>query len=240
MKKFLVPICLILCIIGIFALWYFGHQRADPKELKSESKNSLPTENRPEGISSIPESTQKTSKDDTARKMETKGDNSYPEKINGTDSLNKNTELKEKGQKFPSAEDVAAANAFEAYVKAQMEFDLFSESLIEALKASPLDFDHINSVHKNRKDAGVRRKETLQNLAVYSETAAEILAAEETLSAEDAARISAIKEELDRDEAEMRKQIGEMRNQIFDGLSPEQQRTLLDTFPELKELLSED
>ena len=257
MKKFLVPICLILCIIGIFAVWYFGYQTSNPEELKSESKNSLPTENRPEGISSIPESTQKTSKDDTARKMETKGDNSYPEKINGTDSLNKNTELKEKGQKFPSAEDVAAANAFEAYVKAQMEFDLFSESLIEALKASPLDFDHINSVHKNRKDAGVRRKETLQNLAVYSETAAEILASDKTRTPEEEALIAEIKEEIERDRAEikaddqkraaesaeteeMRKQINQIMVEYYNILSPEQQRTLLDTFPELKELLSED
>ncbi len=86
----------------------------------------------------------------------------------------------------------------------------------------------------------VRRKEALQNLAAYSEAAAEILAAEKTLSAEDAARITAIKEKLDREEAEMRKRIEEMKKQIFDGISPEQQRTLLDELPDLKELLNED
>lgn len=241
MKKFLVPTCLILCIIGIFALWYFGHQRADPKELKSESKNSLPIENHLQEESSAPEVVQKTDKDDTDGEIETKRDNSNPEKTNTDGSTDKNVVLEgeKEHQKLPSAEDVAAANAFEVYVKTDIEFDLATGSLKEALETRPIDWDHVKSATSDHKNARLRRKEALQNLASYSE-AAEILAAEETLSAEDAARIAAMKEKLDRDEAEMRKQTEEMRNQIFDGLSPEQQRTLLDTFPELKELLSAD
>ena len=246
MKKFLIPICVILCIIGIFAVWYFGYQSSNPEELKSESKNSLSVENR----------SQETGKGDAAQKIETKKKSPDSDKDHDTD---RNTILneKKKQEQSPSAEDVAAANAFEAYIKAQMEFDLFSESLIEALKASPLDFDHINSVHKNRKDAGVRRKETLKNLAVYSETAAEILASDKTRIPEEEALIAEIKEEIERDRAEiraddqkraaesaeteeMRKQINQIMVEYYNILSPEQQRTLLDTFPELKELLSED
>lgn len=243
------------CLLGA-ALWYFGHQRSDQKGLKSESKDSVLIENNPQEESSVPEATQKTGKDDAAREIETKRDDSNPEKVNAAGGTAKNAVLdgEKEHQKSPSVEDVAAANAFEAYVKAEIEFDFLTESLKEALKQDPLDWEHINSAHKDRKDAMVRRKEALQYLAAYSEAAAEILAAEETFSAEDAARIAAIKEELDREKAdmiadeqkrsagieEMRKQIEEMRKQIFDGFSPEQQRTLLDELPDLKELLNED
>ncbi|MDE0086811.1 MAG: hypothetical protein OXU23_13920 [Candidatus Poribacteria bacterium] len=256
MKKVLVPTCVVLCIIGIFAVWYFGHQRSNQKELKSGSKDSVLIENHPQEESSVSEPTQKTGKDDAAREIETKRDDSYPEKVNAAGGTAKNAVLEggKEHQKLSSAEEVAAANAFEAYVKTEIEFDFLTESLKEALEASTLDWEHIDSVHKDRKDAMVRRKEALQNLAVYSEAAAEILAAEETLSAEDAARIAAIKEELEREGTEMivdeqkrsagieemRRQIEEMRKQIFDGFSPEQQRTLLDELPDLKELLNED
>lgn len=250
MKKFLIPTCIVFCLLGA-ALWYFGHHRSDQKELKSESKDSVLIENHLQRDSSVPEATQKTDRGNTAGEIDS-------EKVgpNAADGTTKNVVLEDEKehQKPPSAEDVAAANAFEAYVKAEIEFDFFTESLKEALEATPLDWEHINSVHKDRKDAMVRRKEALQNLAAYSEAAAEILAAEATLSAEDAARIAAIKEELDREKAdmitdeqkrsagieEMRRQIEEMRKQIFDGFSPEQQRTLLDELPDLKELLNED
>ena len=53
MKRFLVPTCVVLCIIGIFAVWYFGHQRSDQKELKSESKDSLQIENRSQDVRCI-------------------------------------------------------------------------------------------------------------------------------------------------------------------------------------------
>ena len=263
MKKFLIPTCVVLCIIGIFAVWYFGHHRSDQKELKSESKDSVLIENHLQKDLSVPEATQKTDRDDAAREIETKRDDSNPEKVNAAGGTAKNAVLdgEKEHKKSPSAEDVAAANAFETYVKAEIEFDFFTESLKEALEATPLDWDHIESIASDREDAKVRQKEALKNLAAYSEAAAEILAAEKTLSAEDAARIAAIKEELDREEAEMiadeqkrsagieemrrqieemRRQIEEMRKQIFDGFSLEQQRTLLDELPDLKELLNED
>ena len=246
MKKFLVPICVVLCIIGIFAVWYFGYQSSNPEKLKSESKDSLSVENR----------SQETGKGDIAQKIEAKKESSNSDKDHDTGG---NTTLNEKmkQEQSPAAEDLAAANAFEVYVKAQMEFDLLSESLKEALKASPLDFDHINSVHKNRKDAGVRRKEALQNLAAYSEAAAEILVAEKTRTPEEEALIAEIKEEIEQDRAdiktddqkrsaesaeteEMRKQINQIMVEYYNMLSPEQQRALLDTFPELKEVLYED
>ena len=76
-----------------------------------------------------------------------------------------------------------------------------------------------------------------ENLAPYSEAAAEILAADEARSAE-------AKKVIDQMRAEDQKRSAERRKQIwlegFKRLSPEQQRTLLDKFPGLRELLRED
>ena len=62
-------------------------------ELKSESKDSLQIENRPQDVSSIPESTQKTGKDDIADEIETKKEGSNSEKTNDTGG---NTDFKRK------------------------------------------------------------------------------------------------------------------------------------------------
>ncbi len=139
MKKVLVPTCVVLCIIGIFAVWYFGHQRSDQKGLKSESKDSVLIENHPQEESSVPETTQKTGKDDTTGEIKTKKDDPNPERVNAAGGTAKNAVLdgEKEHQKSPSAEDVAAANAFEAYVKAEIEFDFLTESLKEALKQDP-------------------------------------------------------------------------------------------------------
>ncbi|MDE0483599.1 MAG: hypothetical protein OXI67_13540 [Candidatus Poribacteria bacterium] len=242
MKKYVIPTCVVLCIIGIFAVWYFGHQRSDQKELKGESKDSVLIENHLQEESSVPDATQKTGKDDAAREIETKRDDSNPEKVNAAGGTAKNAVLdgEKEHQKSPSAEDVAAANAFEAYVKAEIEFDFLTESLKEALETRPIDWDRIKSATSDHKNAGLRRKEALQNLASYSEAAAEILAAEKTLSTEDAARVAELKAEIRADEQKHIAEIKEMRKQIFDGLSPEQQRTLLDELPELREVLRVD
>ena len=236
MKKFLIPTCVVLCIIGILAVWYFGHQRADPKELKSESKNSLPIENHLQEESSVPEAVQKTDKGDTAGEIETKRDNSNPEKTNTDGSTDKNAVLEgeKEHQKLPSAEDVAAANAFEAYAKAEIEHKSTVDKLIEALKSE--NSNSIASATESLKNARLRREEALRNLSPYSEVAAEILATDE-------ARSAASEKEIDRIKADDKKRTIEMRKEMrewFQRLSPEQQRTLLDTFPELKELLSED
>ena len=236
MKKFLVPIFLVFCLVGLFTLWYFGNESTDPAELKSESKDSLQIENRPQDVSSIPESTQKTGKDDIADEIETKKEGSNSEKTNDTGG---NTTLneKKKQEQSPSAEDIAAAAAFGAYAKAEIEYNSALETFKEALKAKPVDTQRLESATDNFKNARLQREEALRNLAPYSEAAAEILAADEARSAE-------AKKVIDQMRAEDQKRSAERRKQIwlegFKRLSPEQQRTLLDKFPGLRELLRED
>ena len=238
MKKFLIPTCLVLCLMGIFAVWYFGHESTDPEKLKNESKDSLLIENHLQEESSVPETTQKTDGGDTAGEIETIRDDSNSEKVNAAGGTAKKAILEgeKEHQRLPSAEDIAAANAFEAYVKAETEFDLSTESLKEALGTRPLNWDHIKSLTSDHKDAGLRRKEALRNLAPYSEAAAEILAADKVRTAADEARVAQIKAEIRTDEQKRSAEWVEWYNRI----SPKQQQTLLDTFPELREFLRED
>ncbi len=237
MKKFLVPICSALCIVGIFAVWYFGYQSSNPEELKSKSKDSLPIENRPQDTSSVSESTQKTGKDETADEIETKKEGSNSEKTNDTGG---NTTLneKKKQEQSPSAEDIAAGAAFEAYAMAEIDHKSAVSKLIEALKSE--DSASIEAATETLKNARLSREEALRNLAPYSEAAAEILAADEVRSAE-------AKKVMDQMRAEDQKRSTEMeerRKQFWVGwynkLSPEQQRTLLDKYPDFRKLLQED
>ncbi|MDE0088694.1 MAG: hypothetical protein OXU23_23440 [Candidatus Poribacteria bacterium] len=236
MKKYVIPTCVVICVIGIFAVWYFGYQSTDSEGLKGESKDSLPIENHPQEESSVSEPTQKTGKDDKVRVIETKGDNSSLEKVNPAGSTNKNAVLEgqKEHQQSPSAEDVAGA-AFEAYAKSEIVHKSAISKFKEALESG--DSASLEAATDALKNARLNREEALQNLAPYSEAAAEILAADEARSAE----VEKIMEGM---RAEDKKRSAERRKQIllegFKRLSPEQQRTLLDKFPELRELLNEN
>ncbi|MCE2401169.1 hypothetical protein J4G08_09810 [Candidatus Poribacteria bacterium] len=237
MKKFIIPTCPVFCFIGA-ALLYFGHQRSDPEELNGASKNTLQIENQPQKESSVPESTQKTGKGDTAAEIEAKKEGSNSEKTNdtgGNTTLDDKKKQKQKLQQLPSAEDVAASAAFEAYAKSEIEHKSALSKFTEALKSG--DSASLEAATRTLKNARLSREEALRNLASYSEEAAEILAA-------DMARAAEAEKEFDRITAEDQKRSVERRKQIwlegFKRLSPEQQRTLLDKLPELRELLRAD
>lgn len=244
MKKFLIPTCVVLCLIGIFAVWYFGYQSSNSEELKSESKDSLPIENHPQEESSVSEPTQKTGKDDKVRVIETKGDNSSLEKVNPAGSTNKNAVLEgqKEHQQSPSAEDVAAGAAFEAYAKSEIVHKSAISKFKEALESG--DSASLEAATDALKNARLNREEALRNLAPYSEAAAEILAADEARSVEVEKIMERMRAEDQKRSAEMKKQREQMTKQIwlegFKRLSPEQQRTFLEMFPELKELLNEN
>ncbi len=192
MKKFLIATCVVICIIGIFAVWYFGPDSTDSKELKSESKDSSRIENHLQEESSVHESIQKTGKGDTAEEIETKGNNSNLKKI---DSLGEDTKEK-KEQKLPSADDIAAGAAFEAYAKAEIVHKSAISKLKEALESG--DSAAIEAATETLKNARLSREEALRNLAPYSEAAAEILAADE-------ARAAAAEKEIERITADDKK-----------------------------------
>lgn len=244
MKRFLIATCVLICIIGIFAVWYFGHQSTDSEELKGESKDSLPIENHPQEESSVSEPTQKTGKDDTAGEIETKRENSYTEKVNAAGSPAKNAVLEgeKDDQTLLSAEDIAAGAAFEAYAKSEIVHKSAISKFKEALESG--DSASLEAATETLKNARLNREEALRNLAPYSEAAAEILAADEARSAEVEKIMERMRAEDQKRSAEMKKQREQMTKQIwlegFKRLSPEQQRTFLEMFPELKELLNEN
>lgn len=239
MKKFLVPVCLVIGLVGVFIIWHLGYQGAEQEVMKNESKDIAPTVDHSPDVSPELESTEETSKNDTIPETETRREDLNTGRIKNTDSLNGNgalDEKKEQEQKSLSVEDIEAAAAFEAYVKTEVECKLATVTLTEVLKIRPIDWQRVKSANSNLKNARLQREKALQNLAVYSEAAAEILAADEAHKAQAKKEFDQITTDSQKRFEEMQKQIAE----ILNTLSPEQQRALWERIPELKELLPKD
>ena len=205
MRKYLTPIYVLLFLIGATALWYFGHHRPAQKILKAEPKKIYKsTPFQPKGLSAKPmpsDAIQEPREEDTDTEVEGIDNTSTPEKMDsnqdtdegaGTDKLVLQEDL--------SVDDPAAAEAFEKYVKAEADYQAAREKLNMALKTSISNSEAVTEalaasdqqaaqelLNNNNSDqllplgkayieAKSRRDEALENLAVYSEDAAEMLA----------------------------------------------------------------
>ena len=217
MRKYLMPIYVVLFLIGATALWYFGHHRPAQKILEAEPKRvykSTPLQ--PEGLSLKPipsDSIQESREDDTDIGTENTDNAATSEKIDDSQVHSEDADSEELvSQAAISAEDAAAAEAFEKYLTAESDYQAAEERLKrvfpfkdtdpamsaareakEALAESDyqavveelgevlvsfesMDTDQIKSAVEAFNEAKLRRKEALENLAVYSEDAAEMLA----------------------------------------------------------------
>ena len=136
MKRYLFPIYIALFLIGSTVLWYFGHHRPAQKILNAESKKvykSTPLQS--EGLSAKPTpSTQETSEADTDIKVAGIDNAATSEKIDDSQVQSEDTDSVEPtSQDALSAEDAAAAEAFEKYFTAEAEYQATRERLMEAL-----------------------------------------------------------------------------------------------------------
>ncbi|MDE0684024.1 MAG: hypothetical protein OXI63_13990, partial [Candidatus Poribacteria bacterium] len=77
-------------------------------------------------------------------------------------------------QETSSTEDAAAAEAFEKYFTAESEYQTAQEGMGEAFDSK--NGERIKSATNALREARLRRNEALENLAVYSNDAVEILA----------------------------------------------------------------
>ena len=205
MRKYLTPIYVIFFLIGATALWYFGHHRPAQRLLKAEPKKiykSTPLQPKDLSIKPVPSDViQEPREQDTDIEVEGVDNTSTPEKMDsnqdrdegaGTDKLVLQEDI--------SVDDPAAAEAFEKYVKAEADYQAAqekleialktslsnSEAVAEALAASDQqaaqeilnnnNSDQLLSIGKAFIEAKSRRDGALENLAVYSEDAAEMLA----------------------------------------------------------------
>ena len=182
MKKYPMLIYVVLFLIGATALWYFGHHRFAQKILTAEPKKvykSTPLQPSSD-LSVKPEPSdpiQKPREGDAGIDTESKdiGNTATSEKIDDSRGHSEEANSEESmSQETFSTEDAAAAEAFEKYLTSESEYQAEMEGSKEALKSG--NFERIKSATNALREARLRRNETLQNLAVYSEDAVEILA----------------------------------------------------------------
>ena len=179
MKKYLIPIYIVLFLIGATALWYFGHHRPAQKILEAEpQKVYKSTPLQPEGLSVKPmpsDSIQKPREEDTDIEVESIDNATTSEKIDDSQVHSEDADSEEPtSQEALSAEDAAAAETFEKYFTAESEYQTAQEIAKEALKSG--NNERIKAATEALRQARLQRNEALQNLAAYSEDAAEILA----------------------------------------------------------------
>ncbi len=179
MKKYLIPIYIVLFLIGATALWYFGHHRPAQKILEAEpQKVYKSTSLQPEGLSVKPmpsDSIQKPREEDTDIEVESIDNATTSEKIDDSQVHSEDADSEEPtSQEALSAEDAAAAETFEKYFTAESEYQTAQEIAKEALKSG--NNERIKAATEALRQARLQRNEALQNLAAYSEDAAEILA----------------------------------------------------------------
>ena len=179
MKKYLIPIYIVLFLIGATALWYFGHHRPTQKILEAEpQKVYKSTPLQPEGLSVKPmpsDSIQKPREEDTDIEVESIDNATTSEKIDDSQVHSEDADSEEPtSQEALSAEDAAAAETFEKYFTAESEYQTAQEIAKEALKSG--NNERIKAATEALRQARLQRNEALQNLAAYSEDAAEILA----------------------------------------------------------------
>ena len=213
MKKYLIPIYIVLFLIGATALWYFGHHRPAQKILEAEPKRvykSIPLQPTDLSVKPMPsDSIQKPREEDTDIEVENIDNAATSEKIDDSQVHSEDADSVEPmSQEDLSVEDAAAAEAFEKYLTAESDYQAAQERLKKALilhldqivpaneeaeealaesdhqavhevldKAlDPKNLDEIASATEVLKEAHLRRKEALQNLAPYSEDAVKMLA----------------------------------------------------------------
>ena len=179
MKRYLIPIYIVLFLIGATALWYFGHHRPAQKILEAEpQKVYKSTSLQPEGLSVKPmpsDSIQKPREEDTDIEVESIDNATTSEKIDDSQVHSEDADSEEPtSQEALSAEDAAAAETFEKYFTAESEYQTAQEIAKEALKSG--NNERIKAATEALRQARLQRNEALQNLAAYSEDAAEILA----------------------------------------------------------------
>ncbi len=181
MKKYSMLIYVVLFSIGAIALWYFGHHRPAQKILTAEPKKvyqSTPLQPSSD-LSVKPEPSdpiQKPREGDAGIDTESKdiGNTATSEKIDDSQVHSEDADSEESmSQETVSTEDTAA-EAFEKYFIAESEYQTAQERMGEAFDSQ--NDERIKSATNALREARLRRNEALQNLAVYSEDAVEILA----------------------------------------------------------------
>ena len=190
MRKYLMPIYLVLFLMGATALWYFGHHRPAQKILEAEPKRvykTIPLQPEDSSVKPTPsDAIQKPREADIDRDAESidiesedMANTATPKKMDKNDKNQDQVEDTSFDKLVPQegleTKDPAAAEAYEKYFTAESEYLAAQDRLKDALDVRPIDWDLIESATNDSENAARHRKEALQNLAPYSEEAAKLL-----------------------------------------------------------------
>ena len=197
MRKYSMPIYVVLFLIGATALWYFGHHRPAQRLLKAEPKKvykSTPVPPKSLSVKPVPSDTiQELRVNNTEIETEDTDNTTTPEKIDSNKDWNAGEDAdKLVLQEDLSVDDPAGAEAFEKYLTAEADYQ-------EALEVfnKTLNLDQIMS----------SQEETLEALKKFDQqTALESL--NRTLSL------------YNRDELEALKEARRRRREALENLAP--------------------
>ena len=250
MRKYRMPIYVVIFLIGATAVWYFGHHRPAQKTLKAEPKKvykTTPLPPRDLSVKPTPsDSTQAPREADTDIAVEDIDNAAMSKKIDDSQSHSEAVDSEESMPQEALLTKDAAAEAYEKYLTAEADYQAAQERLkqvfpfkdtdhamsvtqetekalaesdhqaaIEGLgkvivSLESIDRDQIRSAVEAFKEATLQRNKALENLAVYSEDAAKMLAqVKETEKRENEARA-----ESGRRSRELRTQFRNMLDEV--------------------------
>ena len=182
MKKFRIPIYIFIFLIGGTSLWYFGHHRpaqkiltADPVKIYGETPETVDATQVEVPSSVTPVQMDTTPEEDKMEApnamLKTDMDTTAPLTKNGEvdDPIDSTRSEDPVPQDVPSDEEVVA---FEDFFEAQSAYEGAQEQSIVALRSE--DPVQIRLATEALRNTRLKRKDTLEKLAVYSEDAAEL------------------------------------------------------------------
>lgn len=203
MKNFRIPIYIVLFLIGGISLWYFGHYRpaqkiltADPVKIYSGTSETVDTTQVGAPSSVTPAQMDTTPEEDKMEAPNTKvkvdTDTTAPLAKNGEvgDSIDSTLSEEPVPQDVPSEEEITA---FEDFFEAQSTYEGAQEQAIVALRSK--DRVQIRLANEALRNTRLKRKDTLEKLAVYSEDAAELFIKAEADAQDIDERMAAFKAE---------------------------------------------
>lgn len=237
----IILVTVFLISVGLWRHHYLKILNAEPKKMyKSTISQPNTSQVKPVPSGSIHETRKETDDTDLEAETSTLGkhtDNVTP--LEKTDDVNTHSDNAGSGEKIQvplSVEETVEIAAFRKYLIAQSEYNSAMETLNEALKRRPPDWEHLEWATDKVESTELEKNKTLRELAAYSEEAAKELAAVDVQAVEVESKSAERKSENEARRRSLDRIIGQ---DLFNALSPEEQRALLERLPaELKSLFT--
>ncbi len=228
----LVPVTLLLIGIGLWRHRTFKIMNAEPERVSKATPlqpNALPANSGTPEVKSVTREENADVEIEADVAAQRVDETISPEKTDNPDSPVGDAILGEMSEQLTLSPEAAAS--LKEYEAAQSEYFAATDGLKAALKARPLDWDHIGSAHDNYKRAAQHRMDALQNLAIYSDEALQKFV-DTVLRQNETNRIIA--------ERTREPSPGSMKLlEFFETISPEERKFIVEALPQIKEIMKD-